>query len=155
MPAYAFVTHWSFAASIERVWYEITHPLNWPEWWPGVERVEKIRPGIDDDGLGSIHRSTWRSALPYRLTFESESIRVERFRLYEIRASGQLAGNGVWSFEEMNGQTLVRYDWNVDANKLWMKALSPVLKPIFRWNHDVIMRWGGTGLANRISTVSS
>jgi uncharacterized protein YndB with AHSA1/START domain len=151
MPEYSFVTHWSFPAPVERVWREITHPLDWPAWWPGVERVEKLRPGTDADGLGSIHRSTWKSILPYRLTFQSESVRIERFKLFEIRATGQLEGRGVWHFDESDGTTRVRYDWNVDANKLWMRLLSPVLKPLFRWNHDAIMRWGGDGLAKRLA----
>jgi uncharacterized protein YndB with AHSA1/START domain len=154
MAAYSFVTHWSFAAPVERVWHEITHPLEWPRWWPGVESVEKLRPGVDEDGFGSIHRSTWKSRLPYRLTFASESVRVERFRLYEIRATGQLSGRGLWAFAEADGRTNLRYDWNVDANKLWMKLLSPLLKPLFRWNHDAIMRRGGVGLAKRLSSPS-
>jgi hypothetical protein len=31
-----------------------------------------------------------------------------------------------------------------------MNLLSPIAKPFFRWNHNVIMRWGGIGLAKRL-----
>lgn len=145
------ITRWSVPATCERAWHEITHPLDWPRWWPGVEAVQKIRDGVDADGLGSIHRSTWKSRLPYRLTFETESIHVERFKVYVVRATGQLQGEGRWTFSESHNQTSICYEWNVDATKLWMRIGSPILKPLFRWNHDTIMRWGGVALARRLS----
>ena len=32
MTEYSFVTHLTFEAPVERVWYEIVHPLQWPQW---------------------------------------------------------------------------------------------------------------------------
>jgi len=147
---YTFVTNWSFNAPVEQVWHEIIHPLQWPQWWRGVEQVEQLEPG-GVDGLGSLHRSVWKSVLPYRLRFDSRAMRVERYRIYEIQAMGQLEGAGLWSFSQTGDITQVRYDWNVTANKLWMRVLAPIARPIFRWNHDVIMRWGEEGLAKRLA----
>ena len=48
--------------------------------------------------------------------------------------------------------TVVRYDWSVDVTKPWMVWLAPLLKPVFKWNHDAVMRAGGVGLARRLST---
>ena len=31
-----------------------------------------------------------------------------------------------------------------------MNALGPVARPVFEYNHDVVMRWGGEGLARRL-----
>jgi hypothetical protein len=149
MTKYSFATDWSFAAPVERVWDAITHPLEWPDWWPGVEKVDEVEPG-GEDGLGGVHRSTWRSALPYRLTFDSRVARVERFGIYEVEAIGQLQGHGLWTFSSAGAVTRVRYDWNVIATKWWMRFLTPVARPLFRWNHDVIMRWGQEGLAARL-----
>ena len=39
------------------------------------------------------------------------------------------------------------YEWNVATTKRWMNALSPMLGPAFRWNHDWVMRNGGHGIA--------
>ena len=39
------------------------------------------------------------------------------------------------------------YEWRVHTTKPWMNLLAPVAKPIFAWNHDWVMRNGGTGLA--------
>ena len=107
MAEYSFVTDWSFDAPVERVWHEIVHPLQWPQWWPGVEKVVELEPG-GEDGLGSLHRSIWKSALPYRLCFDSRAVRIERFAIYEITASGQLEGHGLWTFSMAGATTHVR-----------------------------------------------
>jgi hypothetical protein len=31
-----------------------------------------------------------------------------------------------------------------------MNLLAPLARPIFRWNHDVVMDWGADGLARRL-----
>jgi hypothetical protein len=31
-----------------------------------------------------------------------------------------------------------------------MNLLAPVAQPVFEYNHDVVMRWGGEGLARRL-----
>lgn len=150
MSEYSFVTNWSFDAPLERVWAQIEDADSWPVWWKGVLVVELLKGG-DADGIGSIRRTTWKSALPYKLTFDSEVVRVEKLNLIEVRAFGQLEGCGLWSFRSENGQTKVRYDWTVDTNKAWMNLLAPIAKPFFRWNHDMIMNWGEEGLRKRLA----
>lgn len=149
---YEFVTHWEFTAPVERIWHEIIHPLDWPAWWRGVVRVVPTQPATGDDGLGSKHLITWKSALPYRLTFESHAVRCERYRFYEIDALGELTGHGLWTFSVDGPVTRVRYDWSVKTTKLWMRLFAPVARPLFRWNHDVLMRWGYEGLSARLSS---
>ena len=46
--------------------------------------------------------------------------------------------------------TAVTYEWNVRTTKAWMNLLAPVARPVFAYNHDVVMRWGGEGLARRL-----
>lgn len=43
--------------------------------------------------------------------------------------------------------TVVRYDWCVHTTCAWMNALVPLLRPVFQWNHDAMMREGGAALA--------
>ena len=31
-----------------------------------------------------------------------------------------------------------------------MRAVAPLARPVFDYNHDVVMRWGGEGLADRL-----
>ena len=150
MSDYKFITVWHFNAPLERVWEEIKHSENWHEWWKGVLRVDELKAG-DVEGVGKIVRSTWKSALPYTLQFDSEITRVEPMKLIESRAFGELEGTGLWTFF-VNRENLVRvqYDWQVKTTKSWMIYLAPVARPFFRWNHNVIMNWGGKGLAAKL-----
>jgi uncharacterized protein YndB with AHSA1/START domain len=147
---YEFITIWVFDAPIEKVWEEIKNSENWSIWWKGVLKVTELKAG-DDQGVGKIVRSTWKSKLPYKLIFDSEVVRVEDLKLIEARAFGELEGSGLWQFySDDENQTRVQYDWCVKTTKAWMNLLSPIAKPFFRWNHNVIMRWGGIGLAKRL-----
>jgi hypothetical protein len=68
----------------------------------------------------------------------------------EGEAVGELTGTGRWRLAEREGITEVRYDWNVSTTKAWMNLLAPVARPLFKWNHDVVMNWGAEGLARRL-----
>ena len=32
----------------------------------------------------------------------------------------------------------------------WMNMLAPVARPLFEWNHNVVMNWGAKGLSERL-----
>ena len=149
MKAYEFLTIWRVKAPIENVWNEIYHSSEWPTWWKGVESVQEMRKG-DDSGVGSIHRYTWKSKLPYRLSFDMQTIRIEPPLVLEGIATGELQGRGLWQLSSENGETIVRYDWRVETTKPWMILLSPIARPVFEWNHDVVMSWGAQGLRRRL-----
>lgn len=149
MAAYEFVTIWRVHAPIETLWEEIYYSERWPEWWQGVEEVEELVEG-DDLGVGSIRRYTWKSKLPYKLTFNVETVRVEPPNILEGRAFGELEGTGLWTLTEDKEITVARYDWQVSTTKEWMNYLAPLARPIFKWNHDVVMSWGARGLEKRL-----
>ncbi len=153
MAQYSFISRWAFDAPLATVWEEITHPLHWPAWWRGLESVVETRPA-DADGLGSIRRFTWRSRLRYRLIVELRTTRVVQHQLLEAEAMGELRGTGRWTMHEEGETTHVRYDWSVDATRQWMRLLAPVARPVFTWNHNVIMRWGQEGLRHHLSSGS-
>ncbi|HEY8227152.1 MAG TPA: SRPBCC family protein [Pyrinomonadaceae bacterium] len=151
MAHYEFLTVWKVRSPQQNVWDLIFHSDQWPTWWRGVEKVEKIRDG-DPNHVGAIYRYTWKSKLPYRLIFDMETTRVEPNSVIEGRAIGELQGIGRWSLSEENGITTARYDWKVETTKPWMNLLAPVARPFFSWNHDVVMGWGGEGLARQLGT---
>ena len=149
MKNYEFVTLWRVRAPIEAVWNEIYHSELWPTWWKGVEEVVEVQKG-DDAGVGSIRRYTWKSKLPYRLSFDMQTIRIEPPHVLEGIASGELDGRGLWRLTSEGGETVARYDWQVHTTKKWMNMLAPIARPAFNWNHDIIMGWGAEGLARRL-----
>jgi hypothetical protein len=89
----------------------------------------------------------WKSRLPYELAFDIQTTRVESPVAVEGVARGELEGTGRWRLFYEDGITTVRYTWKVRTTKPWMNLLTPLARPIFEWNHDVIMRQGGEGLA--------
>ena len=149
MARYRFLTTWLLEAPRERVWDQLRDAGSWPDWWPGVVRVDELDPG-DEHGVGGRHVIEWRSRIPYPLEFEFHTDEVDRPRRMAGRAYGELEGSGVWRLWEDGAVTAVVYDWDVQTTKAWMNALAPVARPAFRWNHDVVMRQGGEGLARRL-----
>lgn len=143
---YHLVSAWSVRAPIEVVWEAVYHSERWPEWWRGLESVVELERG-DDEGIGNRRRYSWRGRLPYRLVFDMTATRIEPPRRLEGRARGDVDGLGCWRLRGEGAWTVVRYDWHVWLNKPWMRRLSPWAWPLFRWNHDVVMRWGAEGMA--------
>ncbi|MCA1689833.1 MAG: SRPBCC family protein [Actinobacteria bacterium] len=148
MADYKFLTTWCVDAPVEQVWGILNETESYPEWWKGVQAVELLREG-DDQGVGQVSRFSWRSVLPYTLRFDMRVTRVERPHLIEGQATGELEGRGVWRLYGGNG-TAVVYDWQVRTTQAWMNVLGPVARPAFAWNHDLVMRQGGLGLAEKL-----
>ena len=149
MAEYRFLTTWCLDAPIERVFEAIDDAASWPQWWKGVRRADLIEPG-DEHGLGRLWRLTWRSRLPYDLSFESRVTRREPPHLLEGNADGELIGVGRWRLYQGHG-TAVVYEWNVHTSRPWMNRMAPVARPLFAWNHDVVMRQGAEGLARLLN----
>jgi hypothetical protein len=92
----------------------------------------------------------WRSRIPYVLEFEFEVERVDTPHEMFGTATGELTGTGHWRLFEYAGVTAVTYDWNVRTTKAWMNWVAPIARPVFEYNHNVVMRWGGEGLARQL-----
>jgi len=152
MSDYELLTTWRIDVPLDRVWETIQDADTWPEWWKGVLKVTKIQDGAEN-GVGSIRRTTWKRVVPYTLEFDSEIMRVEHERYIEVRAFGELDGAGIWHFMSDDPlRTRVDYNWQVRTTKSWMNALAPIAKPIFRLNHNSIMRWVEKGLRRRLQS---
>ena len=146
MADYRFLTTWLLECERDRVWDVIYDQRAWPAWWRGIESVVEIDPG-DEIGLGSHSRMTWRAKLPYDLVFEAKTRTIVRPHLIEAEISGELEGEWRWRFFEQDGVTAAIYEWNVRTTKRWMNAIAPFARPVFKSNHDWIMRNGATGMA--------
>lgn len=151
---FRLVTEWQLAAPPEAVWAVLTAPEDWPYWWRAVEDVETLEAG-DAQGVGALRRLTWRTALPYTLTFNMRTTRVEPMALIEGRAEGELSGLGRWTLTADGPGTHVRYDWIVDVEKPWMRTLAPLLRPVFAWNHGKVMGWGREDIARKLGRAAS
>jgi uncharacterized protein YndB with AHSA1/START domain len=147
MADYSFLTTWLLESPREPVFEAIYDQARWPQWWHGVEEAEELKPGHNDNGVGTVARMVWKSLLPYRVGFEVTTTRVERPHLLEGDAVGELTGVGRWRLYEQQGITAVLYEWNVHTTRAWMNLLAPLARPVFEWNHDWVMARGGEGIA--------
>ncbi len=147
---YTFVTRWEIAAPLSEVWRIIYDAECWPEWWKGVE-VRKVQEG-DHTGAGAVLAFAWKAALPYKLHFHMTTDRIVVHDRIEGHADGDLEGTGRWSFQAVNDTVaIVVYHWQVQTTKRWMNRLAFILKPVFRANHNVVMRRGERGLIRALA----
>ena len=147
---FRLVTEWKLDAPIACVWQALADVETWPLWWPSVRRVEVLERRGGGGPLTAL-RLEWRTALPYRVGFVMKVTRAEPPILIEGEAQGELDGIGRWTLEPADGRCHVRYEWRVRVTKWWMRALAPVLRPVFAWNHDVVMERGRRGLAEYLA----
>lgn len=150
MAEYQLTSVWRIDAPVERVYEIICRPAGWPSWWRGVTDVVELEPG-DELGIGSVQRYTWKGRLPYALTFTVRVVRVRPLSTVEGIASGELEGVGRWCFSQEGSTTSVCYEWRVRTTKWWMNLLAPIARPFFKWNHNLVMRAGGEGLARLLN----
>jgi uncharacterized protein YndB with AHSA1/START domain len=151
LPATHFdlVSHWRIHAPVDSVWAALSDPTGWPRWWRYVQHVDTLRGG-DPDGLGTVRRIAWSTRLPYRIVIEVEAVESVRHERLRGRSRGQLEGEGLWLLRAGTGFTDVTYVWRVQLARTWMRWLAPVLAPLFRWNHDGVMRAGEAGLRRHL-----
>lgn len=146
MADYRLLTIWHIEAPLAAVYAAIENSLDWPQWWPGAQRVATLAVG-DACGGKAIRRYTWRGNLPYRLVLDISPTRVEPGRLIEGRAVGDLQGVGRWRFAGQGTTSIVRFEWEVSATRRWMRWLAPLAGRLFIRNHALVMARGGAGLA--------
>jgi uncharacterized protein YndB with AHSA1/START domain len=154
MTDYRFVTTWLVDAPVDRVFAAIHDSARWPEWWKGVRRADLLEDG-DADGVGRLWRYEWRSRLPYSLTFDSRVTRAERPWRIEGQVHGELEGSGRWRFYESPHGTAAVYVWEVRTTRPWMNAIAPLARPVFAWNHDVVMSQGEQGIRRLLGAATS
>ncbi|MEX2196140.1 MAG: SRPBCC family protein [Thermoleophilaceae bacterium] len=144
MARYAFLTTWLLDADRERVFGVVRDFEGWPGWWQGVEHVTL-------DGNGGMEQR-WRSRLPYAVSFRAHVERIEAPALIEGRVEdGALRGRGRCRLLELTeGGTAVVFELEVETTERWMNLLAPAARRIFVWNHDVLMRRGGEGIARQL-----
>ena len=146
---YRFVTAWEFVAPIEDVWREVGDPTNWANFWTGLERVHIIEPG-DVDGRGATYELVFKSFLPYELSLEARVAAIDPPHYLRMETQGELEGTAVFELTEHGSTTNSSLTWTTKTTLAWMNLIAPLMRGLFEWNHDVLMRKAGDGLAHRI-----
>jgi uncharacterized protein YndB with AHSA1/START domain len=148
---YEFVTEWRVEAPRELIYDILVDGEDLPRWWPDVYLSAREERPPDGGEIGTrVHLHT-RGWLPYTLRWTAETVRVDRPSGFEIRATGDFDGRGVWTLVQEGLMTYVRFDWRLKANKPILASLSFALKPIFSWNHRWAMARGYESLGREVA----
>lgn len=143
---FRIVTRWHVAATADEVSAVLTDADTFTRWWGKVYlAVAEVAPG-DAAGIGRKVSVLSKGWLSYRLRWTGELVAADLPRTWTIRATGDLTGQGTWILTEAGGQTEVVYDWAVKADRPLFRWLSPLLAPVFAWNHRWAMARGEEGL---------
>jgi len=144
---YHLVCRWRIRATVTEVQDIIGQPLEYPRWWPSVylDARETTPPG---SAVRRVQFHT-RGILPYTLIWEASADARTPNRI-AIEASGDLEGQGVWSFFQDGDYVDVTFEWNVDVNKPLLRFLTPLLRPVFEANHRWSMEQGESSLREEL-----
>jgi quercetin dioxygenase-like cupin family protein/uncharacterized protein YndB with AHSA1/START domain len=130
---YVFVDEWDVQAPREAVFDAIADARTYPLWW----RPVYISAECDGDPeVGRVARQHFKGRLPYTLKTTSVIVALDRPHRIEAKVEGDLAGLGVWTLTPVNEGTHIRFDWRVSPGRAFLRYLTPVLRPAFRWNHN-------------------
>jgi hypothetical protein len=144
---YHFVSRWQVEGTCGEVADVIGDPLALPRWWPSVYlRAEQLEPP-DARGVGRRVALQTKGWLPYTLHWQSVVVESRYPYGFTLTAEGDLAGAGVWTFEQEGHLVNITYDWRIRAEKPLVRSLSFLLKPLFEWNHRWAMTQGEKSLA--------
>jgi hypothetical protein len=155
MPAneYEFLTEWHVAAPRELIYEILKEGQDYPRWWPEVYLKADFEPSGREDHVGDRVQFFTKGWLPYRLRWTAEVVRHSKPHTIEIKATGDFVGRGIWLLDSEGpegGATQVMFDWRLRADKPLLQWLSPIFKPIFRWNHAWAMARGYESLCREL-----
>lgn len=166
MPAdvFRFVSRWEVAASPERCWQMLEDALRRGRlpWWPAV-RVDPL--GVTSPAVGDDLALEVRSPLGYRLRVRLTLTEVAPPHVIAATSDGDLAGRGRLEIARTPAPRVsaatapasgapasdLVWTWEVAVWRPWMRALSPVLRPLYVLAHREVMRRGERGFARALA----
>ena len=139
-PAYRFLDKWLIPEPIERVYEVIGDPLAYERWW--TDFVIRSSGDAGEPWPGKGNELLVKAYLPYKVNFGLEVLEAERPVRILSRLSKDFDGSGEWTLRECTEGTEATLDWRPSVNHALIRYLTPVLRPLFRSNHDWAMRHG-------------
>ena len=147
---YTFASRWSLDVGREQLWDVLDDLLATSDpmvWWPSVQ----VR-GYD----GSSMTVRAASAFGYALTFELADLTTRRPDALTFTSHGDLRGRGTVTVVDVGtGRCAMDIDWNVAADRPWMRRTGWFLRPVFVVGHHLVMRQGENHLNSWLDTHDS
>lgn len=144
---YVFRSEWRIDAPPDDVYLALEELRRYPDWWREIRTVTQL-----DDQTAEVR---CRATLPYDLVFtSSQAVRDRQGGILEANLSGDLDGFSRWTITAEGAGTLAIFDEEVVATKRLLQVLAPVARPVFRGNHELMMRHGQQGLRTYVSGIT-
>lgn len=143
---YRFEEQWFIPALATDVYEVLSNPCLLCEWWKGVYlQLAPLQPGSEAK-VGNRYEAEARGFLPYHLRFVMETAILEPPRRVGVTMLGDLTGCWTAALKEEVRGTRIMIEQICTADRWFLRLLSPVLKPLFAWNHRWTTPLGERGL---------
>lgn len=143
---YEFRSVWRVPGTVAEVIGVLTDVAALVEWWPSVYLgVRIVSPG-SPTGVGGcveFHTTGW---LPYTLRWRGTALEPVSASGFAVSATGDLEGEGRWTFRQDASDVEIVYDWRVHATKPLLRRLDWLFRPAFEANHRWAMARGEESL---------
>lgn len=143
-------TVWRVEGTVAEVCNILTDATHLPDWWAEVYLGTTLVTQGDQNGLGRQIAVHSKGRLPYDLHWTATLVESDSPTRWKLAASGDLTGWGEWRLSQHGPIVEACYDWHVTADKPILRILSPVLAPVFAWNHRWAMAKGEAGLKREL-----
>ena len=145
---YHFETVWRLTFPPDEVFAVLANVESYTAWWPGMRRIK----GLDE----TTFETEVRSVLPFSLVFRTIITRQDRQAgLLEADLRGDLEGFSRWTITATDAGAQAIFEEDVIARNRLLRVLAPIARPVFRWNHAVLMNHGEQGLSAFLAGRSS
>jgi polyketide cyclase/dehydrase/lipid transport protein len=137
---YRFVDEWLVPAAPEWVYGLLSCPREYPGWWGDAFLAGEGDPGPAAPGKRA--RLLTRGCLPYRLRWELVCLEARSPTTLVSRIEGDFVGQGTWTITPTEHGTRAVLEWDIEVRRLLVRHLTPLLRPLFAWNHRWAMQRG-------------
>lgn len=148
--AYHFLDQWQVRGDLQEVSEILGAAGDYPRWWPSTYLKVTTEIRGDENQVGQSGKILAQGWLPYRIRFDYQVTESRKPHGFSLKASGDLSGTGIWKLKQDGEWVKLSYDWTVIADKPILRLLSPILKPLFRSNHNWTMKMGEKSLQREL-----
>jgi uncharacterized protein YndB with AHSA1/START domain len=136
---YAFRSQWWLPAPPRRVYDVLADVEGYPQWWSQVRRARRV-----DATSGEL---TCRSLLPYDVVFVMHrEVEDPDALVLRARMTGDLSGTSQWTVSANGSGSHAVFDEEVRVGSGMLRAAGRFVRPVLKYNHDLMMRAGERGL---------
>ena len=149
---YVLLDRWVLPGTAAQVYDALVDFDLYPRWGhPGyVSGRRNGRPGVGCTGTLVV-----KGGLPYTATLDCTITRLLPRREIAIWVTGDLIGELVWRIRPLpDGRVELSKDWRCNTSAFMLRVLTPVLRPLFRWNHTKCLNDAIAGLTRYLSSTS-